>query len=90
VSHKSIWWKNNTRTITFTWFRQIRKKNRLEYGNEPDINTHMQWGVRTNGAKRGNPSHTCLDVTIMLGHLDINYTNWEFNQTCKKVYKNSV
>lgn len=75
------WWnKKSTINISITDFRYIRKKNKLEYPNDPDVNTKRQWGIRSNGAKRGVKEHTCLDISLELGHIHINYTNFEFNK----------
>lgn len=76
---KSFWWKNSTKTLNITNFKQIRKRNKAEYGDDPDINTKRRWGIHTNGAQRGNPADTCLDWTLSLGHIEINYINWNYN-----------
>lgn len=36
------------------------------------------WGARTNGAKKENPKDTCFDMSIRLGYLVFNYTNFNF------------
>ena len=41
----------------------------------------MVWGFRTNGAKKSRPTDTCLDVTLNLGYLVINYTNFNFQDS---------
>lgn len=75
---KTFWWRNDTRTLNITDFRKIRKENKLEYGDDPDINTKRRWGIRTNGAIKG--IDFCLDWTLALGHIEINYINWTYNQ----------
>lgn len=74
------WFDNGNKNITITNFRHIRKRNFEEYGNDPDINIKRQWGIHTNGAKKGNPSDSCLDWQLNLGHIHINYTNFNYNK----------
>lgn len=77
----TYWWKKDTRTLNISWWRGIRKRNKREYGDEPDINTKMIWGIHTNGAEKGNPEHTCLDWSLNIGHLEINFINWNYNES---------
>ncbi len=65
------------RMVTLTYWRPMRKKNRKEYPNDKDINGFMRWGKHTNGARKGIDS--CLDWTLNLGHIDINYMDWNYN-----------
>jgi hypothetical protein len=74
------WFDNGNKHISITNFREIRKRNREEYGDDPEINTKRRWGIHTNGAKRGVPEHSCLDFTLDLGHFSFNYTNFSFNK----------
>ncbi|TVY09873.1 hypothetical protein [Paenibacillus cremeus] len=73
-----LWWKKNTRTLNISWFRGIRKENKRLYPDDSDANTEAQWGISTNGARKGIDS--CLDWTLSLGHLEINYINWNYNR----------
>jgi hypothetical protein len=75
----TIWWKKGNRSLSIRDFRLIRKKNKAEYPDDPDINKNRAWGKYDNGAKRGNLKDSCYDVTYMLGHIEINYTNFAFN-----------
>lgn len=75
---KTFWWRNDTRTLNIRNFRKIRKANKAEFGDDPDINTKRKWGIRTNGAVKG--IHRCLDWTLSLGHIEINYINWTYNE----------
>lgn len=36
-----------------------------------------QWGLRTNGAKKGD---SCLDASLMLGYLVLNYVDWDYDK----------
>lgn len=74
-----LWFDNSNRNLYIVNYKQIRKKNLLECGDDPDINIKRRWGIRTNGAKRGNPEDTCLDWQLDLGHIHINYTNFKYN-----------
>lgn len=82
------WWRGSTRTLNVTWFGGIRKRNRLEYPDDPFINKDAVWGIRTNGARKGVDS--CLDWTLSLGHLEINYINWTYNQPRKTHITNKM
>ena len=75
-----ISWGGYSKVFSIRDFRRIRRGNKLEYPNDPDVNVKRQWGIRTNGAKRGVKEHKCLDWYLMLGHIEINYTNFEFNK----------
>ena len=75
-----ISWNGYNNTLCISDFRCVRKENKLEYPNDPDVNVKRQWGVRTNGAKKGVKEHTCFDWYLMLGHIEINYTNWNYNK----------
>ena len=55
----------HSRCINISWTRKIWKKNNVE----------PKWEYRDNGAKKEN-NDTCLDVTISLGYLQLNYVNW--------------
>lgn len=75
-----IWFgKNKSKNFSVRNFKHIRKQNLKEYGNDPDINIKRQWGIRTNGAKKGNPKDSCLDWFLNLGHIQINYTDFKYN-----------
>lgn len=75
----SLWFAKDTKTLNIDWWRGIRKENKRRYPNDPDINTKMQWGIHTNGAKK-NSLDSCLDWTLDLGHLSINYIDWTYNK----------
>jgi len=72
------------KSIYLRSFRHIRKQNKLEYPNDPYVNTKRRWDVHTNGAKRGVKEHTCLDWQLNLGHWHFNYTNFDFNKKYRK------
>lgn len=74
------WFDKGNKNISVTNFKPIRKRNLLEYGNDPDVNINRKWGIHTNGAKRGNPKDSCLDWQLELGHIHINYTNFSYNK----------
>jgi len=76
----NLWFDKDSKNIYLCSHRNIRKQNKLDYPNDPDINTKRQWGIHTNGAKRGVKEHTCLDWQLNLGHWHINYTNFTFNK----------
>ena len=78
------WFDNGSKIISITNWKYIRRQNRIEYPNDPDVNTKRKWGIHTNGSKRGNPRHSCLDVTLYLGHLSINYVNFNYNAKYRK------
>jgi len=80
-----IWFgRNDCKNLTIINFKDLRKENLALYGDDPEANTKRQWGVRTNGAKRGNPKDSCLDWFLNLGHIQINYTNFEFNRRFRR------
>ena len=72
--HLTIWfWRTkancgyyHARCFNFSWRRNIWKRN----------NVKPFWGYRDNGAKKAN-NDTCLDATIGLGYLQLNYVNWD-------------
>ncbi|MBN8200509.1 hypothetical protein [Bacillus sp. NTK034] len=76
----NIWFDKGNKNITIRNFKHIRKMNLKEYGNDPDINIKRRWGIRTNGAKKGNPKDSCLDWQLDLGHIHFNYTNFNYNK----------
>ena len=71
-------WCNNEKSISIMSFRKIRKQNKKDYPNDPDVNTKRQWGIHTNGAVKGK--HSCLDWQLNLGHIHINYMDWAYNK----------
>jgi hypothetical protein len=79
-----FWFDKGNKNITIKNFKYIRKRNLEEYGHDPDINTKRKWGIHTNGAKKGNPQHTCLDWQLDLGHIHINYTDFDYNRKYRK------
>lgn len=68
--------KGKSKLIFITNFKEIRKQNRIDYPNDPDVNVKREWGIRTNGARRGIDS--CLDITIDIGHISIGYTDFDY------------
>lgn len=78
------WFDNGNKLISIMNWKPIRKRNLKEYPNDPDVNVKRQWGIHTNGAKRGNPRHSCLDWTLNLGHISINYVNFNYNAKYRK------
>ena len=74
------WFSKGNKTICLWNFKHIRKRNKQEYPNDPDINAERKWGIHTNGARKGNPEDSCLDLTIDLGHISINYVNFDYNK----------
>lgn len=75
-----MWFDKSNKHISIRDFRYIRKQNYLEYGDDSYINIKRQWGIRTNGAKKENKKDTCLDWYLSLGHIQINYTNFNYNK----------
>jgi len=73
------WFHKSSKNISVSNYKQIRKRNFLEYGNDPEINIKRRWGIRTNGARKGNAKDSCLDWQLDLGHLHINYTDFNYN-----------
>lgn len=73
------WFDKGNKNLSILNFKQIRKQNFEEYGNDHHINIKRRWGIHTNGAKKGNPKHSCLDWSLDLGHIHINYTNFNYN-----------
>lgn len=67
------------KNISIYNFKKLRKRSFEEYGNETDINTKRKWGITTNGAEKGNPNHSYFDWYLDLGHIQINYTDYNFN-----------
>lgn len=78
------WFDKGNKYISIRNFKPIRQANLKEYGNNPDININRQWGIRTNGARRGNPKDKCLDWYLNLGHIQINYTDFNYNKKHKE------
>lgn len=78
------WFDKGYKNLTIMNYKQIRKENFLECGNDPDVNIKRRWGISTNGVKKGNPEHSCLDWSLDLGHIHINYTDFNYN----KKYRN--
>lgn len=74
------WFDKGNKNLTILNFKQIRKQNFKDYGNDSDINIKRRWGIHTNGAKKGNPNDNCLDWQLDLGHIHINYTNFNYNK----------
>ncbi|MEK4025438.1 hypothetical protein [Sporosarcina sp. FSL W7-1283] len=79
-----FWFDKSNKNLSITNFKQIRKQNFLEYGNDPDINVKRRWGISTNGAKKENPKDSCLDWQLDLGHIHINYTDFNYNKKYRK------
>lgn len=59
------WWKRNHRVISVVNYRDAWK----ESGNKPHI------AIRTNGARK-RKGDSCLDVSITIGYIVINYVNF--------------
>lgn len=78
------WFSKGNKNITITNFKNIRKRNFLEYGNDPEINIKRIWRIHTNGARKGNPNDSCLDWQLDLGHIHINYTDFNYNHKYRK------
>jgi hypothetical protein len=70
---------SDNKILTISNYKQIREENLKEYGDDPDINAKRKWGIHTNGATFGNPKHSCLDWFLSLGHIEINYTDFNYN-----------
>lgn len=66
------WWKRNTKHIGLYNYKVPWK----EIGQKPI------WRIRTNGASRKN-GDTCFDLTIFLGYIVFNYTNWDWQKVRK-------
>lgn len=62
------WWDNGNKCFGI---RNL-KKSWKEIGNKPRMSFF------TNGAKKGNPKDTCLDIHLILGYTIINYTNFNY------------
>ena len=69
------WWDNGTKQLSIRW----------EYSSLSKNGTGMIWRFRTNGAKKSNPEDTCLDVFLELGYLVINYTNFNLQNSRKRL-----
>lgn len=78
------WFNKDTKNISIINFKNIRKRNLEEFGNDPDVNIKRRWGIHTNGAVKGNPKDTCLDWQLDLGHIHFNYTNFDYNKKYRK------
>lgn len=78
------WFDKGNKMISIKNWKPIRKQNLLEYGNDPDINTKRQWGIHKNNARKGFPQDSCLDWTLNLGHISINYINFNYNAKYRK------
>lgn len=76
-----LWFGKGNKNLTIRNYKHIRKQNFKEYGNDPDINIKRKWGIHTNGAKKGKDS--CLDWFLSLGHIEINYTDFNYNHKQK-------
>lgn len=74
------WFNRRNKIISISNWKYIRRQNRIEYPNDPDINCKRVWGIHTNGVRKGNPSDTCLDWTLNLGHISINYVDFDYNK----------
>jgi hypothetical protein len=73
----NYWFDNGNKFFGVYNWKKIRERNIKEFGKQdPDYNTKRRWGIRTNGAKKG--IDTCLDLTIDLGHIEINYINFKY------------
>ncbi len=80
-----IWFgEGKNKNLVITNFKQIRKQNKKDYPDDPDANVKRQWGIRTNGAKKGNPKDSCLDWYLNLGHICINYTDFNYNSKYRR------
>lgn len=62
------WWDKENKYFSIKNHKKAWKEN----GNKPRIDFH------TNGAKKHNPKDTCLDVTLIIGYVIINYTNFNY------------
>lgn len=78
------WFDKSNKNISILNYKNIRKQNFEEFGNDPDINYKRRWGIHTNGAVKGNPKDTCLDWQLDLGHIHFNYTNFDYNKKYRK------
>lgn len=75
-----IWFgKGRNKNLSIRNFKHIREQNKKDYPDDPDANVNRKWGIHTNGAKKGNPKDSCLDWFLSLGHLEINYTDFNYN-----------
>lgn len=76
----TFWFNKGNKSISINWYRKHAINNKKVYGTEdPDMRTGMVWGFHDNGAKKGRVSDTCYDCTLMLGYLEVGYTNWNYN-----------
>lgn len=73
----SKWFSNGTKCFQIIDY----KKSWKEYGNPP------MFKFRTNGAKRKN-GDSCLDVTLIIGCLNINYTDFDLQGAAKNKIRN--
>ena len=62
------WWDHDRKLFSIISYRDSWSKN----------GTGMQFSLRTNGAKKSRPTDTCFSVTLQIGYLDINYTNFNY------------
>lgn len=60
----------HSRSFKFSWMRKIWKQNKVK----------PFWGYRDNGGKKSN-GDKCLDATIGLGYLQLNYVNYNLQNT---------
>jgi hypothetical protein len=74
------WFDHDMKNLCVRNFKRIRERNRKEYGDDPEINNKRQWGIHTNGARKGDPQHTCFDWSLDIGHICINYTDFDYNR----------
>jgi hypothetical protein len=71
-------WSNGNKHLSIENYYKYCKENRMEQKKTGDLDLRIEprWGIFTNGARKG--WDTCLDVTIALGYIEINYTNYDY------------
>lgn len=67
------WWNNGNKVFLIINY----KKSWKEYSNPPMIE------FKTNGAKK-KYDDSCLSVTLTIGYIVFNYTNFDLQGECKK------
>lgn len=69
------------------WIDKGNKVVSLIYYNDWD---KYDFWIHTNGAKRGNPKHSCFDLNIHFFKLSFSYTNFNYNRKYRDTLNNKT
>ena len=69
-----FWWDRGNKCLSLINYRKSWSENDID----PKISYH------TNGSVKGNVRDFCLDVTVTIGYLVFNYTDYRYNHQYRK------